>query len=153
MAGKAQKPTPKGKDSKPSPRQMCEAFGEDAVLDRLRAGSMLGEIAKEIGVSRGTLTTWIGLDADRSARAREARAESAAVYDEMAFDALASATDPFSLSKAKEIGHHLRWRASKINPREYGDKQQITHDGAVGVGLFSEEQVKKMAARILNADD
>lgn len=148
------KPSSKKKEERPlTPRQMCDVHGEDAVLDKIRSGKMLGQIAREIGVSRGTLTNWINSDPDRSARAREARYESAAVYDEMALEDIEAATDPFSLAKAKEKGHHLRWRASKINPKEYGDKQQITHDGAVGVGLFSEEQVKKMAARILNADD
>ena len=84
---------------------------------------------------------------------REARSAAAAAYDEMAYRQISRANDPFELAKSREQAQHLRWRASKINPREYGDKQQITHDGAIGVGLFDKDQVRRMAEQLLNAPD
>jgi hypothetical protein len=47
------------------------------------------------------------------------------MWDEQALDAIDMARDGFTLSKAKEKAHHLRWRAAKIAPRDYGDKLGI----------------------------
>jgi hypothetical protein len=49
----------------------------------------------------------------------------AAAYDEQAEQELRSATDLFQLAKARELAQHLRWRASKINPKAYGDRLEV----------------------------
>lgn len=54
-------------------------------------------------------------------------------WDERAEAAISAASDEFELRKAKEISHHYRWRASKIAPKDYGDKQQVEHSGKVGL--------------------
>jgi hypothetical protein len=76
-------------------------------------------------VSVGSLLTWIDADPERSARVREARAAMAKVWDEKAEDFILQAGDEFALKRARELAHHYRWRATKIAPREYGDKVDV----------------------------
>jgi len=107
-------------------------FNETDILARIEAGDMLGHIADSLDVSRTVLTTWLSSDTERSARAREARIKASVSWDEMATRGIEEAQDAFGLAKAKELAHHYRWRASKIAPRDYGDKvtQEVT--GAAG---------------------
>lgn len=117
----------------------------DAICDAILNGEMLSDIARSYGVSFAYLSKWISEDSDRSARAREARIAAAAAYEERAFDLIASAGDQFELARAKEMAHHLRWRASKINPRDYGDRQQVDVNGKMDVTLFDPDQAARMA--------
>lgn len=100
-------------------------------------------IAGKLGVSFGTLNTWLSAEPERCARAREARIETARLWDEKAEAGIAQAVDAFQLSRAKELAHHYRWRAKAISPRDYGDKQ--LHTGAdgespVGFVLYGERE-------------
>lgn len=105
---------------------------DDTALDdlctRIEGGESLTAIAQSLDVHVANLTRWIAAETQRSARAREARIASAAIFDEMALAELRLAADPFELSRAKEVAHHLRWKASKTNPREYGDKVAVGGD-------------------------
>lgn len=105
-------------------RERLDAFGIDAVCERIGDGSSLTDIAEEVTVSIGSLLTWLKADAERSARAREARRATAQSWDEQAEAELRAASDVFELAKARELASHFRWRASKIAPADYGDKVQ-----------------------------
>jgi len=107
-----------------------DAIGIDAICAKIGERATMTDIAAEIGVGIGTLIAWIEADSERSARAREARARTARLWDEQATREIAAATDPFELAKAKELAHHYRWRAAKIAPRDYGEK--IEHSGPGG---------------------
>ena len=114
---------------------------EDAILARIENGESLAHVAASLGLDRSTLSKWLNADHHRSARAREARAASAAAFDEQAERDLRAATNPFELAKARDLAHHLRWRASKINPKAYGDKLEV----AAGDGqLTLEERLKQI---------
>lgn len=102
-----------------------DAIGLDSICASLSDGKTLTAIADEIGVSIGTLLAWLAADAERSARAREARSLSARIWDEKAESEIAGARDPFELSRAKELAHHYRWRAAKTAPKDYGEKIAI----------------------------
>lgn len=106
--------------------EALNAYGIDQVCDRIADKLSLTAIAKEAGVSIGSLLTWLAADAERSARAREARAIVAKGWDEQAEDEIRNAKDAFELSKAKELAHHYRWRAKVTAPKEYGDKVALT---------------------------
>lgn len=124
------KPAPKPK-APLSAWQQWTAKPDEALAslcNRIEDGESLKAIAGGFDIDESTLRHWIGADMPRSARVREARAKSAAAFDQMALDAIRQASDPFGLAKAKEEAHHLRWRASKINPRDYGDKLDVTQD-------------------------
>lgn len=114
-----------------------------SLCDKIKDGKTLTAIAAELGAGRTTLLGWIEADPDRSARAREARSTAAAAYDDMALDGIEEANDPFELARAKERAHHLRWRASKVNPKEYGDKVEL--GGEVGIKALPDEQLWKRA--------
>ena len=102
-----------------------EAFGIDAVCAGIMHPKPMHQIAEEVGVSQGSLVAWIGADAERSARAREARIQTAQMWDEKATCVIEQAQDQFELARARELAQHYRWRASKIAPRDYGDKVAI----------------------------
>lgn len=105
-------------------------IGIDWVCDQITEGKMLREIAEDIGCSISVISVWLARP-DHSARAREARKAAAATYAEMAEDEIRRAVDPFQLSKAKELAHHFRWKAAKMDPK-YGDKVQTEVTGADG---------------------
>lgn len=105
------------------------AFGLANLCARIADGQTMTSVAQELGVSIGTLFTWIESDAERSARMREVRAQTARLWDEKATKCIEDAADEFELKKAKELSHHYRWRASKIAPKEYGDRLEIENKG------------------------
>ncbi len=107
-------------------QEKLNAYGTDQLCIDIVEKYSLTRIAKELGVAVGTLLTWIDADPERSARAREARAYTAKLWDEKADEEIRNAADEFELKKAKELAHHYRWRASKIAPREYGDKLELS---------------------------
>lgn len=113
-------------------RAKLDAYGVEAVCDDIGNRKTLTAIAKEQGVSIGSLIGWIEADTERSARVREARQAMARAWDEQAEEEIRSAGDEFELKKAKELAHHLRWRASKIAAREYGDRLAHEHSGPDG---------------------
>lgn len=112
--------------------ERIEAFGIEAVCERLANGVTMTAIAEEIGVTVGKLSQWIASDEEHSARAREARIHAARIWDEKALSVIEQALDPFELQRAKELAHHYRWRASKTAPKDYGDKVTQEHTGADG---------------------
>ncbi len=122
----AKKAEPKAGEVKPlSASEKCEVFGVDALCAAILGEQTLTAIAQDLDVSIGTLLTWMEANPERSARVREARMRTARLWDEKATKVIEDASDPFELSKAKELAHHYRWRASKIAPRDYGDKVAI----------------------------
>ena len=116
-------------------KSKIEAIGIDGVCARILDGMSMTAIAEEVGTSSGGLVQWIAADPERSARAREARAEAAKLWDEKATQTIEEARDPFELAKAKELAHHYRWRASKIAPKDYGDKITAEHTGKDGAPI------------------
>ncbi len=114
------------KSTRPAPAaDKLDALGIDAVCEDLIDGKTMTAIAKSAGVSIGSLFTWLAVDAERSARAREARIQAAKGWDELALAGINKARNTLELAKAREAAFHLRWRASKIAPKEYGDKMAI----------------------------
>ena len=127
----------------------CDDFGMDEVAERLMGGETQTSIAGVIGVSQATLINWIASDPERSARARESRIAAARTFDDMAEQVLLEAGDTFGLAKARELASHYRWKASKANPREYGDKIEI--DQKTTITDLTDEQLDAKLAKLLNA--
>jgi len=109
----------------------------DEVCQMLESAHTQREIAAEFNLHPSSLTRWLA-DPQRSARAKESRAAAAVLWDERAQEAIEDAGDPFELAKAKELAHHYRWRASKIAPKEYGDKQQVDVAAKVAITMVNE---------------
>lgn len=106
--------------------RVTDGLDIDEVCQRISDGDYLDTIAKDNGIRIGTLLAWLDETPDKSARARAARQATAKYWEEKAASGIADAKDGFELSKAKELAHHYRWRASKIAPKEYGDKVALT---------------------------
>lgn len=109
-----------------------DAVGIGAICKRLIAGETQRAIAADIGVGAASLVEWIAADSERSARARSARIYAAESYSDMAEEELRNAEGQFELAKARELASHFRWKASKANPRDYGDKVQQEVSGPDG---------------------
>jgi hypothetical protein len=126
-----------------------DKIGVDSICDRICAGESQTSIAESAGVGIATLSRWIAADPERSARVREARIAASRSFDEKAERVLQEAADPFELAKARELASHYRWKASKSNPREYGDKVEI--EQRTTITDLTEEQLDAKLARLTNA--
>lgn len=124
-------PKAKTRGALPIAQDKIEAVGIEEIGERLAGGKTLTKIASELEVSTGALFNWIEANPERSARVRACRALSARIWDDKATEVIEAASEPFELAKAKELSHHYRWRSSKIAPKEYGDKLDVTHDGKI----------------------
>lgn len=144
------KTTPAKRVTKPPVAQnKLDAAGIDEVCSMLGMGKSLTGIAQEFEISVGSLLTWVEADSERSARVKLVRASMSRHWDEKAESMLAGAGDDFDLRKAKELAHHYRWRASKIAPREYGDKIQTELTGPNGGAVqFTNLTTETLDARI-----
>lgn len=105
--------------------KLARTDAADRLCDAIIAGTMLTDIALEWDVSLSRLRRWIAADPTRSARVREARQLSAMIFDEKAERALAESDSEFALKRAKELAHHYRWRAAKIDDKQYGEKVEL----------------------------
>lgn len=126
---------------------MSDFFGtsEDEVIERLESGSTLAQIAASCGKNRSMLTRWLQADTQRSARSVRARQLGAAAHEERADDEIRGAQDAFELAKAKELAHHYRWRASKLSPREYGDKLDLTVENKGTAKELTDDELVRIA--------
>jgi geranylgeranyl pyrophosphate synthase len=121
----------------------------EQLCDRLTAGESQTAIAKSLKVNVATLCRWIAADPQRSARVREARIAASRSFDEMAEQVLKSAKNPFGLAKARELASHYRWKASKANPKEYGEKIEV--DQRTTFAELTDEQIDARIAKHLAA--
>lgn len=121
---------------------ILDAFGLEQLCDRLVSGETQTAIAKSLKVTKGSLSRWISLDADRQARVHQARIEAAQAFDDLAEEAIKKARGKDGIAKARELAHHYRWRASKANPREYGEKLQVDQQTTV-INLSDDEIVRR----------
>ena len=115
-----------------STTSILDYFGVEWLCDQIQDGITLTAAAEVAGVARSTLLRWVAADPVRSARVREARQQAGAAWDDLAEQGLKDAKTPHQLAIARELAHHYRWRASKIDP-QYKDKVTQEHTGDVQV--------------------
>lgn len=130
-------------------QQILEEVGLTQLCDWITEGRSYREMSQELGISVGALHHWLNAKDERvhaCARARELAAQS---FDEKAMETIESAGDPFELAKARELAVHYRWRAKAVNPKKYGDKQQVDVSGGLDVTLFDGMQAERMMEHFL----
>lgn len=124
--------------------------GIDAICADILSGKSLARICRDQGWPEATLHGWLSADPERSARVREARANSAEAYagkaEDVLNDLMSSAT-PAEIARAKELAHHYRWMASKRNPKSFGEKVQV--DATVNVQELDERELNGRIERLL----
>lgn len=121
MLTKRAKQAPRG-----SRKKQLDDIGIDSICSRIIEGDSITEIAKSHDIEPTTLRAWLRSDDARYARARDAIEQSADTCDEQAFELLKTEKD---VSRARELAHHLRWRAKIRNPKRYGDRVDMNIDG------------------------
>lgn len=116
------------------PREILEATGIDRICEMIIEGKLLREIARELGIKgHASLIKWINDDEARAKAVEAARKLAAFDYDEQALEVIRAARNKIEISRAREEASHLRWRASKMNPKQFSDKIDLNHSGDVVV--------------------
>lgn len=128
-----------------APRKTLEQLGVEWLCEQIIDGRSFRDVALELGMNVSTLTRWAAKP-ENNTQVREARIASAQAFDEMALEGILQATSKIALGRAKEAAHHLRWRASNMNPGQYGDKLRI--DSNVNLTNLSEEELARRTAEI-----
>jgi transposase len=105
-------------------RGKLDALGIDALVEKIIEGKLQREICRDIGVAISSMVDWIAEDDERARRVKEARRAAARTYEEQAEQVIRDAAVRFELAKAKELAHHYRWRASRMDPA-YSEKVAI----------------------------
>jgi hypothetical protein len=114
-----------------------------AICDRLAAGEPLTKIcADENMPGRSTVCAWRHAHPEFQTKYARAREDAGDVWAERALQAALSA-DPVTAVANRLKFDGLRWYASKLAPRTYGDKIQHTGDGGGPVTLQVNTGVKR----------
>ena len=121
------------KPKKPVPKKTV--LNMDLIVTMILNCESMTAIATHFKISKATLINFVYSTPDYSARMFDARKQAALIWEEKAEDIIQQAADPFELTKARELAHHYRWRASKIAPHQYGDKIQAEVSGDVTIEL------------------
>lgn len=103
-------------------RQRLDNAGIELLANAIADGQTMTALAKAVGVSIGSLFTWVNAIPERLARIDEARILAARVWDEKAESGLLESDTMFKLTRARDLAHHYRWRATKIAPLIYGER-------------------------------
>jgi lambda repressor-like predicted transcriptional regulator len=109
------------------------------ILERIAAkGESLRKICKTDGMpAASTVFLWLAEDeafSEQYARAREVQAD--AMFDEILeiadqYDSLAEKIDTDHINRAKLRIDTRKWAVSKMAPKKYGEKLDLTHAGKV----------------------
>lgn len=128
----------------PTAQMLLEAAGTEAIVTLITEGATYRGISARYGVGLATLVTWIGANPERSRACACAREASAQAHEERAEEDILNASDPFELAKAKELAVHRRWRAKVVNPKQYGDKVDVS--ATMDIRTVSDEAIAKQLA-------
>lgn len=111
----------------------------ESILVRIAGGESLRRICEDDGYpSRQTVLRWLWGESEEAnafgfvakyARAREAQAD---VMDDKILETAESSTNDTAQADRVKIMAY-QWRAAKLKPKVYGDKQQLEHSGSVGI--------------------
>ena len=101
----------------------------DEIVDLLIEGQQYREIAAKFDVTLSKLVRFLA-KTENAALVSEGLQFSADQYADKAEQVLKDAeSDSVEISRARELAQHYRWKASKRNPRRFGDKLDLTSDG------------------------
>lgn len=115
-------------------QESLDEFGIDAVCDLIAEGAGFRDIAKRANVGVGSVFTWLNNHPEHSARVVQTRQLTAALWDQMAEEEIRKAPKTkVGIARARELAQHFRWRSSKLNPRDYGDKMDLNLHGKVSL--------------------
>lgn len=119
----------------------------EAVFEGMSEGKTLSETVVDYNVTEGTVRRWITKDEELFWEYLAARALMAQSLAEEALRVARGATNVSASSDRLKIDA-LQWAATKMNPREFGDKQLIQKEGkqTVEIRVVEEEPERKALA-------
>jgi transposase-like protein len=119
----------------------------EAVFEGMAEGRTLSATVEDYNVSAGTVRRWITQDEGLFWEYLAARMLMAQSLAEEALQ-VARDTSNSTVSSDKLKIDTLQWAATKMNPREFGDKQLIQQEGTqtLEIKVVEEEPVKKLHA-------
>ncbi len=120
----------KAANAKGEATEKLEAFGEDGIIDLIAEGKSYREIADLAGASATRVSRYLSANPQRSARAKDARRQSAQAEDDLALAAiekLGASSKPGDIARAREEAQHRRWRSKVRDPETYGDRVALEH--------------------------
>lgn len=102
----------------------------DEICDRIATGESLNTICQDLGIAYRAVLMWLRKYPEFMLKYMRARDEQADFYaDELRDIAYNVPADKDAIEKAKLKSENLKWIASKLKPRKYGDKLDLTSDG------------------------
>ncbi len=117
----------------------------EAVFDGMSEGKTLSETVADYNVTAGTVRRWITRDEGLFWEYMAARMLMAQSLAEEALQ-VARGTSNHSVASDKLKIDTLQWAATKMNPREFGDKQLIQQEGkqTLEIKVVEEEPIKQI---------
>ena len=103
------------------------------ILERVCQGEILREIAADMGVSKQSLHRYLKDDPDYESAKKE---QAAAMIEEAKVETW-SAKEPADIARAREITKFAFRYAESVDPRKWGQKQEVSvnHSVSVDAGL------------------
>jgi hypothetical protein len=109
----------------------------EKVCELVASGDSRREAARKIGVSEGAIRQWQRDHTEFDTQYARAVIDRADVFYERGNDIAMSITSPEEAQIARVQLDWLKWSASKLAPKQYGDKQQVEHSGELGIAIAS----------------
>lgn len=137
-------------------RSILDGMGIDQFCDLYISGKSLRDIGDMLGVSSSTLLRWLEAEParqERYARAREEAAEALAseiisIADEAPPITAFGSVDSAAVQHQRLRLEARKWVASKLKPRTYGDKLDVT-SGGDRLSSLSAEQIDMRLQHLL----
>ena len=117
----------------------------EAVFDGMSEGKTLSDTVADYNVTAGTVRRWITRDEGLFWEYMAARMLMAQSLAEEALQ-VARETSNQTVSSDKLRIDTLQWAATKMNPREFGDKQLVQNEGTqtIEIKVVEEEPIKQI---------
>lgn len=107
----------------------AENLDIELICEDILDGLSYRAIAKKYNTNLTAVYNFVS-DEKHSARVNDARSVSADTFVDKAEDALIEAEGTLTeITRARELASHYRWKASKRNPKVFGDKVDVTTGG------------------------
>lgn len=111
-----------------------------AICERLMNGESLRRICSDEEMpNRSTVLRWQASNEEFAAKCARAREEQAEYMDDLILD-VANACTPETAPADRVRISAYQWRASKLKPKKYGDRQEVEHTGSVSIIATSHDE-------------
>lgn len=123
----------------------------DEICERIALGESVREIIKDDDMPEmRTIFRWLKEKEDFRQQYTRAKEEQADAYEEMM---LITARTEEDVARARLIVDTMKWTASKLKPKKYGDKVDVTSDGEkLGVAFSADQAEQLIRARASRSD-